>query len=182
MFMYMDMYIDPEEEDELWTILLDENLMSVMMSMLLDRMKMEEQTKIANNVKTESKLDANPECDVASDNPTPELTEQLAEEKTGSEIDDASNVKVGKPPGTKKQLTWLKSMWAVVPQNIREWPKNMITSPRAWGEDNARKWRQIVDNATKRLLDLGTQNNVDSASGISSELSEIRQSASHECD
>ena len=82
MFMYMDMYIDPEEEDELWTILLDENLMSVMMSMPLDRMKMEEQTKIKNNVKTESTLDANPECDVASDNPTPELTEQVADGKT----------------------------------------------------------------------------------------------------
>ena len=52
---------------------------------------------------------------------------------------------------------------------------------RAWGEDNAKKWRQIVDDATKRPLDLGTQDEVDSAFGISSELSEIGQSVSHEC-
>ena len=71
------MYIDPEEEDELWTILLDENLMSVMMSMPLDRMKMEEETEIAENAITKSTLDANPECDVLTENPTPELTEQL---------------------------------------------------------------------------------------------------------
>ena len=54
------MYIDPEEEDELWTILLDENLMSMMMSMPLDRMKMEEETEIAEKGITEYTLDANP--------------------------------------------------------------------------------------------------------------------------
>ena len=43
MCMYMDMYEDPEEVEELWTILMDKNLMSVMISMPFDRMKMEEQ-------------------------------------------------------------------------------------------------------------------------------------------
>ena len=28
-------------------------------------------------------------------------------------------------------------MWAAVPENVREWAKNIITRPRAWGEDNA---------------------------------------------
>ena len=90
--MYMDMYIDAEEEDELWTILLDENLMSVMMSMPLDRMKMEEEAEITEKGKTESTLKAILEYDVATENPTPELTEQLADKKTGSVLDDASNV------------------------------------------------------------------------------------------
>ena len=58
----------------------------------------------------------------------------------------------------------------------------MITSPRAWGEDNARKWRQIVDDATKRPLHLGNLSEVNSVFGISSELSEIEQSVAQECD
>ena len=99
--------------------------------------------------------------------------------KVGTEHGDASNVKVGKPPGTKKLLTWLQTMWAIVPLNIREWAKNVIKSPRAWGEDNSSNWRQIVDDATKRPLNLGTQNDVDSAFDISSE---ILQSVAQECD
>ena len=112
--MYMDMYKDVEEEDELWTILFDKNVMSVMMSMPIERMKKEEEVEIAEMTKPESTLNTIPEFDVSSEHPTPERIEQLADEKTGSDLDDALNVKVGKPPGTKKQLTWLQTMWAVV--------------------------------------------------------------------
>ena len=76
MCMYMDMYEDPEEVEELWTILLDENLM---MSMPLDRMKMEEQSE---SVNTESILDVNPNCDVASDNPTPATSGWKSRDRT----------------------------------------------------------------------------------------------------
>ena len=118
------MYKDPEEIEELWTILTDKNLMSLIMSMPLDIMNMEEQLETeVESVNTESTLDKNPECDVVSANPTPELTEQLAVGKAGSKRGDASNFKVGKPPGSKKQLTWLQTMWAIVPLNIWEWAK-----------------------------------------------------------
>ena len=59
-------------------------------------------------------------------------------------------------------------VWAIVPLNIREWANNVITSPRAWGEDNARKWRHIVDDATKRPLQMGDLTEVDSPLSITS--------------
>ena len=48
-------------------------------------------------------------------------------------------------------------------------------------EDNARKWRQIVSDATKRPLQFGDLSEVDSAFSISSEHSEIGQSVTEEC-
>ena len=76
--------------------------MSVMMSKPFDRMKMEEQIEMGVDItNTESTIDIIPEHNVASGNPTPELTEPLgkqpAEQITAIEHSDASNVKVRKP-------------------------------------------------------------------------------------
>ena len=55
----------------------------------------------------------------------------------------------------------METMWALIPSNVWDWAKNVITSPRAWGEDNSRKWRQIVEDATKRPLMLDAASEID---------------------
>ena len=100
---------------------MDEDLMSIMMTLSLDRMEMEAEVEIQD---LESTLDAIPVNVTKSGNPTLELseplTEQLTEQETVADQSDAPNVKVWKPAGSKKQLTWLIRMWAIALLNIRE--------------------------------------------------------------
>ena len=134
------MYEDPEEEEELWTIIMDEGLMSIMMTMPFDRMKMEnEGDEEENEEVADASLDANPVNVAESDKPVLELIEQLTKQGMSTSQNDATNVKVGKPPGSKKKLMWLKTMWVIVPDIVRQWANNVVTSHRAWGEDIARK-------------------------------------------
>ena len=155
--MHLHCHLNPEEDEEDWGIQLDESWTSIMAIMPLTRMQTDGDAQA--NEEISVSLDAYPVNDADSAMPTVQPSQQ----ETPVVLADATrlSVKAGESPSQKRKLTWMETMWTLIPRNVWDWAKNVITSPRAWGEDNSRKWRQIVEDANKRLLMLDTASKID---------------------
>ena len=175
--MHLHCNLNSEENEDDWEIQLDESWTSIMAIMPLDRLQPVNDPQ--ENEEKKISLDANPVNVADSASSAGELSQPEGQELQA----DATriNVKVGESLGQKRNLTWMETMWAMVPDNVWEWAKNVITSPRTWGEDNSRKWRQIVDDATKRPLRLDEAGIMDEEFSLTSEHSEAAQAISTEC-
>ena len=175
--MHLHCHLNQDEDEEDWGIQLDESWTSIMAIMPLTRMQTDGYAQA--NEEISVSLDAYPVNDADSAKPAVELSQP---ETPAVQADATSiNVKAGESLGQKRKLTWMETMWALVPSNVWDWAKNVITSPRAWGEDNSRKWKQIVEDATKRPLMMDAADTLDEEFSLKSEHSEAAQAISTEC-
>ena len=155
--MHLHCHLNPEEDEDDWDMQLNESWTNIMAIMPLARMQPDGDAQV--NEELSVSLDAYPVNVADSANPAVELSQ--SETPVVRADATSTNVKAGESLGQKRKLTWMETMWALVPANVWEWARNVITSPRGWGEDNSRKWRQIVDDAIKRPLRLDAAGTMD---------------------